>query len=59
MILLGVSMALEQLGVGNEIVMIALGALLGGSALALGLAFGLGGKDRARELVEGWSRDKS
>ena len=58
-ILLGVSMALEQLGVGNEIVMIALGALLGGGALALGLAFGLGGKDRARELVEGWSRDKS
>ncbi len=57
-ILLGVSMALEQLGVGNEIVMIALGALLGGSALALGLAFGLGGKDRASKLIEGWSRDK-
>jgi hypothetical protein len=56
-ILLGASMALEQLGVGNEIVMLALGALLGGSALALGLAFGLGGKDRARELVDNWNRD--
>ncbi|MDD4102107.1 MAG: mechanosensitive ion channel [Kiritimatiellae bacterium] len=57
-ILLGVSMALEQLGVGKEIVMLALGALLGGSAIALGLAFGLGGKDRARELIENWSRGK-
>jgi len=56
-VLLGASMALEQLGVGEEIVLVAVGALLGGSALALGLAFGLGGKDRARELVERWSRN--
>lgn len=54
-ILLGASMALEQLGVGEEIVLVAVGSLLGGSALALGLAFGLGGKDRARELIERWS----
>ncbi len=56
-ILLGVSMALEQLGVGEEILLVAVSALLGCSALALGLAFGLGGKDRARELIERWSRD--
>ncbi|MDD4017512.1 MAG: mechanosensitive ion channel [Kiritimatiellae bacterium] len=56
-ILLGVSMALEQLGVGEEILLVAVGALLGCSALALGLAFGLGGKDRARELIERWSRN--
>ena len=56
-ILLGGSMALEQLGVGEEILLVAVSALLGCSALALGLAFGLGGKDRARELIERWSRD--
>jgi hypothetical protein len=54
-VLLGASMALGQLGVGEEIVVIAVAALLGGAALALGLAFGLGGKDRARELIERWS----
>ncbi|HOE61442.1 MAG TPA: mechanosensitive ion channel [Kiritimatiellia bacterium] len=57
-LLLGLSMALEQLGVGKEIVMIAVGSLLGGSALALGLAFGLGGQDRARELIERWKTGK-
>ncbi len=56
---LGVSMALEQLGVGEEIVLVAVGSLLGGAALALGLAFGLGGKDRAREAVERWSKPKA
>ena len=55
-LLLGVSMALEQLGVGEEIVMIAVAALFGGGALAVGLAFGLGGKDRARELIDGWRK---
>jgi len=57
-LLLGLSMALEQLGVGKEIVTIAVGSLLGGSALALGLAFGLGGQDRARELIERWNAKK-
>ncbi len=55
-ILLGAGMALEQLGVGRDIVVVAVGAVLGGAALALGLAFGLGGKERAREAVERWGR---
>ncbi len=53
--LLGAGMALEQLGVGQEIVTVAIAAILGGAALALGLAFGLGGKDRARDAVDRWS----
>ncbi|MDD5706508.1 MAG: mechanosensitive ion channel [Kiritimatiellae bacterium] len=57
-VLLGAGMALEQLGVGKEIVMIAVSAVLGGAALALGLAFGLGGQYRAKDTVERWSRDK-
>ena len=51
-VFLGVSMTLDQLGVGKQIVTAAVGAVLGGTALALGLAFGLGGKDKAREIIE-------
>ncbi len=49
---LGFSMGLNQLGVGEEIIRIAVAAVLGGAALALGLSFGLGGRDRAKEVVE-------
>lgn len=45
---LGFSMGLSQLGVAAEIVGIAVAAVFGGTALALGLAFGLGGRDRAQ-----------
>ena len=51
-IFLTFSMGLNQLGVGEDIVRIAVSAVLGGSALALGLAFGLGGRDRAKEIVD-------
>jgi small-conductance mechanosensitive channel len=49
---LGAGMALDQLGVSQQIVTTAVSAVLGGAALAVGLAFGLGGKDKARELIE-------
>ncbi len=49
---LGASMALEQLGVGREIVVTAVTAVLGGAALALGIAFGLGGRDRAKTFID-------
>jgi len=55
-IFLGFSMGLNQLGVGDEIVRIAASAVLFGTALALGLAFGLGGRDRAQELIDKKSR---
>ncbi len=51
-VFLGFSMGLSQLGVGREIVQVAVSAVLGGSALALGLAFGLGGRERAKEIIE-------
>lgn len=49
---LGFSMGLNQLGVGEEIIRIAVSAVLGGTALALGLAFGLGGRDKAQQLID-------
>lgn len=51
-VFLGVSMGLSQLGVGERIVTVAVSAALFGIAAALALAFGLGGRDRARELIE-------
>ncbi len=54
--LLGFSMALEQFGIGEEIVMVAVSSLLGGAAIAVGLAFGLGGKDQAKAWIEKWQK---
>lgn len=53
---LGFSMGLNQLGVGEEIIRIAVSAVLGGAALALGIALGLGGRERAKEFVDGFGR---
>ena len=56
-VFLGFSMGLTQLGVGREVVQVAVSAVLGGTALALGLAFGLGGRERAKEIIERQSSD--
>jgi hypothetical protein len=45
-------MALEQLGIGRSTVIAAFTIVFGGAVLALALAFGLGGKDQARSLLE-------
>ncbi len=50
--LLVTTMALEQLGIGRETVIIAFTILFGGIVLALSLSFGLAGKELAREFLE-------
>lgn len=45
------SMGLTQMGVGEDVVQVAVSAVLGGVALALALAFGIGGQDKAREFL--------
>jgi hypothetical protein len=50
--LLAVTMALEQLGIGQETITIAFAIIFGGIVFALSLAFGLGGKDVAKEYLE-------
>lgn len=50
-LVLAVFMALTQLGIATEIVSSAFILILGGLALAFGLAFGLGGKDFARKYL--------
>lgn len=51
-ILLSFTMALEQLGVGSNTVVIAFAITFGGVVLALSIAFGLGGRDIAHEYLE-------
>jgi len=47
-----IAMALEQLGVGRQVILVAFTILFGGVVLALSLAFGLAGRELARELLE-------
>ena len=48
--------ALTQLDIAREMVLIVFGIGFGGTVLALALAFGLGGRDLAREALESWLR---
>lgn len=48
------AMALRQIGVATDIVNLAFGLLLGAIAVAIALAFGLGGRDIAAEQVREW-----
>lgn len=47
-------MALSQMGVADEIVVLAFGLLLGSAAVAMAIAFGVGGRDLARAQLERW-----
>jgi hypothetical protein len=48
-----VFMALDQLEIAADIVMITYAAIMGSVALGLALAFGLGGRDAAGRLIQG------
>jgi hypothetical protein len=49
---LTLTMALEQLGIGRETVIMAFSIIFGGVIFAMALAFGLAGKDLARDYLE-------
>jgi hypothetical protein len=51
-IAIGVAMALEQLGLGTAVVLAAFGLTFGALMLGLAIAFGLGGRDAAKQLIE-------
>jgi hypothetical protein len=50
--LLAASMSLELLGIGKNTVLIAFAVVFGGVILALSIAYGLGGRDAAKEHIE-------
>lgn len=51
-IILAVTMALERVGLGHGVILIAFSIAFGAVMLGLALAFGLGGRDAARRLIE-------
>jgi hypothetical protein len=51
-LIFSVTMALEHLGIGRETVLIAFTILFSGIVLAVAIAFGLGGRDVARDYLE-------
>jgi hypothetical protein len=53
-VLIAVFMAIQQIGVAEEIVTTAFTLILGAVALAAGLAFGLGNRDLAGEITRRW-----
>jgi hypothetical protein len=53
-IILAGAIALRQMGLANEIIELAFGLLLGSVAVAVALAFGLGGRDIAAMQIESW-----
>lgn len=53
-IILSAAMALRQMELANEIINIAFGLLLGAVAVAVAIAFGIGGRDMAGELLREW-----
>ncbi len=55
-IVLAGAMALRQMGLANEIINIAFGMLLGAVAIAVAIAFGIGGRDVAAGELERWVR---
>ncbi|MEM9769043.1 MAG: mechanosensitive ion channel, partial [Cyanobacteria bacterium P01_D01_bin.71] len=54
LIALVTAMGLQQMGVATDIVNLAFGLLLGAVAVAIAIAFGLGGRDIASEQIREW-----
>jgi hypothetical protein len=52
------AMALGQMGIASQIINMAFGLLLGAIAIAIALAFGLGGRDSAASVLEEWRAKK-
>lgn len=48
------AMALRQMGLANEIITLAFAFLIGAIAVAAAIAFGIGGRDAAHEVLERW-----
>jgi hypothetical protein len=53
-IVLAGAIGLRQMGLANEIIELAFGLLLGSIAVAVAVAFGVGGRDLAARQLEGW-----
>lgn len=55
-IVLASAIALRQMGLANEIINLAFGLMLGAIAVALAIAFGVGGRGAAERQIEEWEQ---
>lgn len=55
-LILAGAMALRQMEVAEDIINMAFGLILGAAAIAAAVAFGIGGRDLARQELERWSQ---
>jgi hypothetical protein len=56
--IMAATMALELLGIGKDTVLIAFAIVFGGVVLALSIAFGLGGRDVAKDYIDKMLKEK-
>lgn len=56
--LLAIAVALEHLGIGRTTVAITFGVIFGGIVAGLAVAFGLAGRDLARQALESWLKPR-
>ena len=57
-LLLAGAIAIRYMGLANEIINLAFGLILGAIAVAVAIAFGIGGRDIAARKLEEWSKSK-
>ncbi|NLX57990.1 MAG: hypothetical protein GXY74_02750, partial [Phycisphaerae bacterium] len=55
-IVVAAAMALQRIGVGDNIVLVAFVAIIGMVAIAAAIAFGIGGRDLAKRRLEEWDQ---
>jgi hypothetical protein len=56
-VILAAAIGLREMGVGEDIVRLAFGLLVGAAAVATAVAFGIGGREFARRKIEEWAQD--
>ena len=54
-IALATAMGLTQMNVGSQIIVLSFGLILGSVAVAVAIAFGVGGRDAAKRLLDRWT----
>jgi hypothetical protein len=54
-IALAAAVGLRFMGLANDIIVLAFGLVLGAAALTVALAFGIGGRDAAKKLLDRWT----
>jgi hypothetical protein len=55
-IVLAAAVGLRFMGLANDIIVLAFGLILGAVAVAVAIAFGVGGRDAAKRITERWMR---